>query len=41
MVAAACLTIALPHILIWLNQRGAWLNLIFATAAVSERDLSR
>jgi PAS domain S-box-containing protein len=35
MVAATCLTMALLHLLIWLNQRGAWVNLIFAIAAVS------
>ena len=35
MTAAACLTLALIHFLVWCRQRGAWANLSFAVAAVS------
>ncbi len=30
MVAAACLTMALPHLIVGLRQRGAWVHRFFA-----------
>ena len=35
MVAGASLAMALPHVLIAMRQRGAWVNLLFAIAAVA------
>jgi two-component system, LuxR family, sensor kinase FixL len=35
MIVATCLTMALPHLLIWLTRRTEWVNLFFATAAVA------
>jgi PAS domain S-box-containing protein len=35
MVAGASLALALPHVLIALKQRGAWVNILFAIAALA------
>ncbi len=35
MEAAACLTLAVIHLVIWARQRAAWANLLFAVVAVS------
>ena len=35
MVAGASLAMALPHVLIAVKQRGAWVNLLFAIAALA------
>jgi PAS domain S-box-containing protein len=40
MTASACLTLALVHGLIWVRQRDAWANLLFALAAVGTAALA-
>ena len=35
MTAATCLTLAGVHLLVWLKARDSWVNLLFASSAVS------
>jgi two-component system, LuxR family, sensor kinase FixL len=35
MAAAACLTLAALHLLVWLGERSAWANLLFSVTAVA------
>ena len=35
MIASACLTLALVHVLVWWRRREAWANLLFALTAVA------
>jgi two-component system, LuxR family, sensor kinase FixL len=35
MIASACLTLALVHVLVWWRRREAWANLLFALMAVA------
>jgi C4-dicarboxylate-specific signal transduction histidine kinase/type III secretory pathway component EscS len=34
MVAAACITLAVVHVMVWLSNRSAWANLLFALTAL-------
>ena len=35
MIAAACLTLAVAHLLVWFRRRSAWANLLFSLTAVA------
>jgi len=35
MIASACLTLALMHLLVWLHKRTAWANLLFSLSAAA------
>jgi hypothetical protein len=35
MIASACLTLALVHVLVWWRRREAWANLLFALTAMA------
>src|SRR5208337_2606562 len=35
MIASACLTLALVHVLVWWRRREAWANLLFSLTAVA------